>query len=858
MLKIIELQFNYRSCLSFVDISPVCTWRVESSRDENRQESFRIIYKTESGVVFDSGEVYSREQRFAPTLDLLPYTKYICHLEIKDIYGESASIENTFETGKIDDNWRADWICSNREKDDDSVAPVYIFKKAFQTKGKVQKARLYASALGCYAITINGKSVSERYFAPGFTQYTDRVQYQSYDITDLISDETIVFAELAGGWYTGRLGITLKGNRYGNKRAFIAEIHLYYEDGTEQIIGTDKSWVYTEDGPRRSASFFDGETYEAERENFSLWHFQNAAIFSGHIPSIEADGGVPVTEHQKLFPINIEKTKDGVLVTFERNIAGIIELVNIKTDKHQKIIVEHSEILKDGQIYTGNLRTAKAKLVYFGKGGIQSYKPKFTYMGFRYVHIKGVEISQENICAIELYSDNELTSEFNCSAELLNKLHENILTSQKANFVDIPTDCPQRDERSGWTGDIAVFAPTACFNMNINAFMDKWLKDVRCNQTHRGIVPMFVPDNGFGHHKKDGIFSLIHKFNDAVWGDSIVLVPYAIYRSTGDIGILQENYVAMKKWVKYEEEQSAKFSCGAKKYIWSWGFHFGDWLAPNEGVLKNMRKGNKTATAYFAHTCFLMSEIADLLGKEVDKYYYTKLFNKIKQSFRKIFLNKNGEIKKGFQTIYSLAISFDLLDQNEQQINGKLLNEDIINHDYHITTGFVGTPYILYALCRTGYNDTAFKLLLQEKCPSWLYSIKCGATSIWERWDALKEDGSVNISRVGKDCMVSFNHYAYGSIGSWLYEKIGGIQAEEAGYASIKIDPLIGYGITYCRCRHRSPYGDIECEWMKNSENVSLCVTIPFGSKATVMLPNGETKQVFSGKYMFNLQGENL
>ena len=850
MLKITSLLFNFRENLPFADSIPTISWSAESDRGADRQVEFRLTCKKRGGgTVYDSGPVASAEQSCVPLFTPEPYTEYVCRAEIRDTCGETASAEKAFETGKLGDPWQAEWICAGKELDDDAVAPVYVFAKRVRLKGRPARARLYVSALGCYGIALNGQQVGDGYFAPGYTQYTDRVQYQAYDVTGLVSEDTEIRAELAGGWYTGRLGISLKGNRYGKQRALLAELRVLYGDGSREVFGTDAGWRLTEDGPRRKASFFDGEEYDARREDESAWEWRAAARYPGAVPALECDGGVPVRRRETLSPTDIRKTEKGYVVTFAKNFAGVIELEGIRAAAGQTVTVTHGEILKDGEVYTENLRTAEARLTYVCRDGVQSYSPRFTYMGFRHVCVSGADIGPENIRAHVLSSDNGAAGEFSCSDSRLNRLQENIVTSQTANFMDIPTDCPQRDERCGWTGDIAVFAETACFNMNVNAFMAKWLKDVRLNQTHRGIVPMFVPDGMYGRLKNDGVYGFIHKADDAVWGDSIVLVPYAVYRSTGDITVLRDNYEAMKKWARYEEEQCAKFSVGSKRYIWSWGFHFGDWLAPGESILKNMSKGKWTSTAYFAHTCDLLSQIASLLGKTDDAALYASLFGKVKDAFRKVFLNGKGEIKNGFQSIYALAIAFGLLSEEEKAVNGELLNADVLANGCRLTTGFAGTPQLLPALCMTGHADTAMKVLTQEGCPGWLYPIKCGATSMWERWDSLREDGTVNTDSVGGGSMVSFNHYAYGAVGNWMYEQIGGLQIVEAGYRSFRVAPLTGLGITGCKCSHLSPYGEIRTEWETSGDGFACTVTVPFGCRCTVRTPGGKEHTLAPGTH---------
>ena len=847
MLKITDLLFRYRKGFLFSDEIPVLFWRAESDRKDNRQTKYRLSVFDGEECVCDSGETVSEEQSYLPSFPLKPYTAYRCRVAVEDAYGETAAAENTFETGKLADPWTAAWISSERPLDDDSEAPVYEFVKKISLSGTPAKARLYASALGIYTVSLGGVPVSDAYFTPGYTQYTDRVPYDAYDVTDLVGKDTEIRARLAGGWYTGRLGISLKGNRYGDKRALLLELHVTYADGRKEVFGTDESWLYTEDGPCRLASFFDGETYDARREVESGRNYRNAVRFLGFAPATEMNSGVFVKRRETLSPVSFERTEDGIVAGFSKNAAGVLELRDIGGEAGRTVTVTHGEILKDGKVYTDNLRSAKARITYICRDGVQSYAPSFTYMGFQYVCVKGIRLGPENLLFHVLSSDNEETGSFVCSDERLNRLQKNIVTSQTSNFLAIPTDCPQRDERCGWTGDIAVFAETACFNMNADAFLSSWLKDVRLCQTHRGVVPMFVPDGMFGRKKKDGPYGMIHRLDDAVWGDCIVLVPWEIYRATGDTKVLSDNYESMKAWAAYEKRQAAKFSVGKRKYIWSWGFHFGDWLAPGESILKNMSKAKWTSTAYFARTCALLSEIAGILGYGEDAETYRALFENIRAAFRKVFLNKKGEIKKGFQSAYALAIAFGLLSEEEKKVNGDLLAADAESRGYHLTTGFAGTPQLLNALSLSGHEETAFRLLFEETCPGWLYPVKCGATSMWERWDALREDGSVNTDSVGGGSMVSFSHYAYGAVGSWLYGTIGGLRIAEPGWKKVLVAPRPGHGVTSCAASHRSPYGEVRADWEETEDEFVLTVTVPFGCTARAVLPDGTETELGSG-----------
>ena len=859
-MQIVKLCFDSLQNPIGMDTVPVISWQLASDRKGTMQEAYRIVITQGEGTVWDSGLIQSeRSVGIRPECGLVPYTKYRCEVTARSNHGEQAKVSGIFETGKMDDPWTARWICAEGEIDDDEKVPPYHFLKEYPLtdKKRIVKACMYVTALGCFQVNLNGRAVSEDYFSPGYTQYTDRVLYCTYDVTDLVKDaaQISVDAEVSGGWYAGRLGLSLKRGRFGKKRAFLMELHLQYEDGKREILKTDTDWEYTQDGPRRFADFFDGEVYDANRKDPALWKRQKVTLLKEKTPKILAHMGVPVRRHGKLTPEEIPSAQEGKqLFRFERNFAGIVMLTDVEAHKGQEIVIRHGELVQDGVLYTGNLRTAKAELHYICKEGLQSYAPQFTYMGFQYVEVSGMALSAEQITAFELYSDMEQTGDFFCSDEWLNRLHCNILTSTKANFMDIPTDCPQRDERCGWTGDISVFAPTASYLFDTGRFMKKWCGDIRACQTHKGIVPVIVPDGGFGHHGLEGLYGFAHRLSDAIWGDCITMVPWAVYRTSADPEILEENYEGMKAWLGYERRQAFKpFSHGYKKYIWSWGLHFGDWLAPGETIIQNMKKAKWICTAYYANSARIVADSAKILGKEEEAKQYGALYEQIREAFRKAFIGPDHHITDGFQTVYALALIFDLLDAEERRTAAKDLNADVIAHGYHLTTGFAGTAYILEALSANGYEDTAWRLLMQEDCPGWLYPVKCGAASVWERWDALKEDGSVNNDQVGSDNMVSFNHYAYGSVGLWMYENIGGIRMTQAGYKEIQIEPKPGGGLTWAKCSHRSPYGIIETFWQIKEENerqiLHLHVHIPCNVRAQIWITGRQIAEVGSGDH---------
>jgi len=463
--------------------SPRFSWKLVSDRTRVTQESYRIVVSSTEGTVWDSGIVRGDCSVYIPYKGnpLCPFTAYRWTVLVTDGYGDAAKADGAFETGRMDTPWQAKWICTHGKTDDDSREPTYLFKREFNSTREPVRARLYASALGCYVCYIGGVRVAEDYFTPGYTDYLRHVQYQTYDVTELIcAGKNELLCELAGGWYTGRLGMSLKGNRYGKKRALRFELRLEYADGTAETICSDEKTLYSKDGPRRFAGFFDGEVYDANLEKKENWKFRASRVFEGKAPHIVSELGERTIRHDRLDPIEKRPGPEGVVYDFGKNFAGIIHL-ELDAPAGTRVVVSHAEIRKDdGTLSTENLRTAKAQIVYTCKNGPQSFEPLFTYMGFRYIQITGLEPEQmKAVWAYELYADISITGGFSCDSERINQLQRNILTTQKANFIDIPTDCPQRDERVGWTGDLAIYSGAACFDMNPARFLRKWLRDLR-------------------------------------------------------------------------------------------------------------------------------------------------------------------------------------------------------------------------------------------------------------------------------------------------------------------------------------------------------------------------------------------
>lgn len=747
----------------------------------------------------------------------------------------------------------SDWISDGNFifKEKKASPRPMVFHRQFDSKQKVREAKIYATALGIYEIDLNGEKVGEQYFAPGFTSYAHDLQYQVYDVTDQLESQNEIFVTVAGGWAVGSYTMSRKNKFYGERQALLLELHIHYENGETEIIGTDTSWEVSVEGSVIGADLYDGEIVDARIEDSTL-PFHPASLETLRIqPKLSEEYGEPVKRQEVLHPIAVLKSPSGkTIYDFGQNFAGVVELQIEKAKAGQEIVVRHAEILtQEGELNTHFLRTAKATLRYICRDGAQSYSPRFTYMGFRYVSVEGIAQEDLEIKAYALYSDVEEIGKFECSNELLNRLQKNILWSAKSNFVDIPTDCPQRDERMGWTGDIAVFAPVACFNFRMKKFFDKWLRDARSEQLSTGGLPNTIPS----HHYRYP-YTLPHIATD-FWGDAIVLVPWAVYWGTGDVQVLKDNYTAMKKYVDACRFWARILSSGKNSYIWHTAsfLHYGDWTAPGANFSEWQKRSKWTATASLYHTSYLLSQIAGILGEEQDKTFYDAYAKKVANSYSDVLLNGTGKLTKEFQTGYVLPLHFQMLEGEVKTQAIENLVQLVKKADYCIQTGFPGTPYILFTLADNGYADVAYQMLMNTKCPSWLYEVKVGGTTIWERWDALREDGTCEFE-AQKDGMVSFNHYASGAVGDFLYRRVAGIEAIKPGYKEFQVKPLLGGGLTYVDCETQCPSGKIHVYWKIEKQEFFLTVDVPEETQCHVYLPDGSCQTVYGGKHTYRVR----
>lgn len=835
--------------------NPRLTWSLDSKIRGTKQQAYQLqvaesVENLERGsnLLWDSGRKESEQSvhvRYAGP-DLVSGQTYYWKVRVWDTGGKRSPWKSgSWQIGLLDpkSEFTARWIGPDREADTLNRPSPYL-RKEFQLKGPIQKATAYITAHGMYEARINGQRVGDAYLTPGWTSYDTRLQYQQYDVTDLLhAGANAVGAMLGNGWYRDYLAWADSRNHYGSDIALLLQMDITYADGSTERIQTDGSWV-SQTGAVLNSEIYDGETYDTTRElhgwdrpgydsgNWSavrVYDFDKANLISTENELIKA--------HEVFSPVAITTTPEGdTVVDFGQNLVGWVQL-NISGTRGQKVELQHAEVLtKEGNFYTDNLRAADQKATYVLDGSdLQVLTPHFTFFGFRYVKVTGFVPTMENMTAIALYSDMEATGSFTTSNPLLNQLQHNIQWGQRGNFVDVPTDCPQRDERLGWTGDAQAFFRTAAYNRNVNSFFSKWLKDLAADQLDNGAVPFVIP-NVLGPNSSAS----------AGWADVSTIIPWESYLLFGDRELLETQYPSMKAWVEYIRSKSPE-------NLWNTGFHFGDWLfyRPHDDNDGRSAVTDKylIAQCFYAYSTQLLINAAQALGKSDEAVQYQALLTAIKAAFQREYLTSTGRLVSGTQTAYVLALQFDMLPESLREHAAQRLVENIKSYDYHLTTGFLGTPYLSHVLSRFGYDEVAYRLLMQQTYPSWLYPVTMGATTIWERWDGIKPDGSFQVPS-----MNSYNHYAYGAIGDWMYRHIAGIEALESGpgYRNFKIEPVPGANLEHAEGRLKTYYGEIVSSWKFENGNYILKIEVPINTTAELVMPYGDLQSVMEGGRALN------
>lgn len=698
-----------------------------------------------------------------------------------------------------------------------------VYLKNFRCAAKAEKAILKITALGVYEVKLNGERVGDFTLAPGWTSYLNRLQVQSYDVTNLLKTENSLEVTVGQGWRAianKRDGSDFLGYR---DTALIAELTIVYADGTAESIVTDSSWTARE-SKLRYTNIYDGDIYDA---TFKAGSARHCICVNLEKDMLIPQEGEKIVEHERMPALQIIKTPAGeTVIDFGQNMTGYVEF-RIKGTPGVQATISHGETLdRDGNFYNANYRSADAQIKFICDGEEHTYKSALTFFGFRYIRLENWpdEIKKENFTAVVVHSDIRRTGYFECSDETVNKLFKNIIWGQKSNFLDVPTDCPQRDERLGWTGDAQVFVRTASLNFDVKRFFKKWLRDLAADQGRDGCVPHVIPN----------IFDDMG--GSSAWSDAAVICPWKIYRTYGDKKILEDQFDSMKAWIDWMRERSEN----GKR---SGGFHFGDWLGLDspEGSYKGSTPDDLIATAYYKYSTELFIKAAHALGRDVAEY--ENIPAEAAAAFRREYM-ENGRVKNATQTGCVLALCFDITD--DRAATATQLNE-LVKRAGHLETGFVGTPYLLHALSDNGYAETAYDLLLRREYPSWLYPISKGATTVWEHWDGIKPDGTM-----WSTDMNSFNHYAYGAVADWMYGAAAGINSDpdRPGFEHIIFRPVTDRRLDFVKASIDTRRGTVASEWRRENGRIKYIFTVPEGCGASVVI-GGEKHEVGAGTHEF-------
>ncbi|MGD0815522.1 MAG: glycoside hydrolase family 78 protein [Verrucomicrobiota bacterium] len=846
-LNPVSLRCEYLAEPSGMDeAAPRLSWQVASKQRDERQTAWQVLVAgSETALGHDNGDLWDSGKVAGDDTTAIVYggralvSGQVCHWKVRVWDRDGATSDWSepamWSMGLLDQkDWRGQWIGYDKMRRAESntapsadakhkptfLPPPSCLRTEFNVSNKVQRAVLYGTALGLADFHLNGRLVSEDRFTPGWTDYAKRVHYRAYDVTALLREgRNALGAVLADGWYSGYVAWGKTRDRYGKEPRLRVQLQIDYADGSHDIIASGPDWKAST-GAITSADFQMGESYDARlaqkwtEPGFDDGQWDAVATGAEMAPVIQAHPGPPVRVFAELKPKSITKVGPGAYVfDMGQNFAGVARLM-IKGKPGQKITLRFAERLKpDGGIYTTNLRNAMATDTYICRGkGTEIWEPRFTFHGYQYVEVSGLKSrpSMKTITGLALSSATTDAGQFECSDPMLNQLAKNTHWTQRANFIDVPTDCPQRDERLGWMGDAQVYIRTATLHGDVEAFFSKWLVDVEDAQRQDGEYPKMAP--------------VIKGENDGgpAWADAGVICPWTIYEAYGDTRVLAKHYASMARFIDFCKNRSAP------GFLPPAQFHcYGDWLNINDDTPKTV-----VCTAYFAHSAKLMARIASALGKTNDAVMYNDLFEKIKAAFNRAYVGADGRIQGDSQTDYVLALSFDLLDPDRRQQAARRLVERIENRGWHLSTGFVGTKSLMLALAGIGRNEVAWRLIHNDTFPSWGFSIRQGATSIWERWDGWTPEKGFQDPK-----MNSFAHYSFGAVYQWMVENIGGIQSDGPAYKHILIAPQPDDKLAFADTRYDSIHGPIETHWRKSGRHFKLKVTIPANTTATVVMP---------------------
>lgn len=827
MLRITECRVNHLvNPVGYKMDNPVFSWITEGGTAKDS----RIVVSTEKGVARDTGFQEMNPLGTEVELTLSPRTEYKWKVFVRGLDGEVSESESWFfEAGKRQEVWKGKWIAAARE---DVRLPIFQKEVLIDKTKRLKKARLYICGLGLYEAYLDGVKIGDAYLTPGLFAYDKWIQAQTYPVTELLQSgrERQILSVLVGdGWYGGRFCFeSSQKSFYGKDMRLLAELHLEYEDGSEEIIGTDETWKVL-----RSKITFSG-IYDGECRDDTLKEPLPETVVLAEPQKVPLTDNLSVpVKKQECFQAKIADTVSGELVLdIGQNIAGMF-LLRVKEPAGKKVRLQFGEILQDGCFYRENLRTAKAEYCYISDGKEHVLRPHFTYFGYRYVKIEGVSnFRPEDFQAYAIYSDIPMRGTIHTGNKKINQLLSNVLWGMKSNFVDIPTDCPQRDERMGWTGDAQIFSETACFLADAYAFYRKYLYDMAQEQKEcGGMVPDVIPSVGM-------------RQSCSVWGDAACIIPWNLYLYYGDVTILKEHYESMKAWLSYIEKTDGD------NHGWRKVFHYGDWLAldspyPGQYQTRGGTDEGFIAEVYYRKSALITAQTAELLGFDKDRIYYENLAERILSDIREEYFSTTGRCCINTQTaaLLTLEENLNIPDRAREQL-GTLIR----NHNGKLTTGFVGTPLLCQCLTEQGMEKEAFRLLLNEEYPGWLYAVNLGATTVWERWDSVDETG--HISEMG---MNSLNHYAYGSVAAWIWKGIVGIKPvkEAPGFKKVTISPHVNWKVKSVNAVFPSPSGVYRIQWeVADVSHIHIKIAVPSECSATVILP------YVKGREPFTLEGE--
>jgi alpha-L-rhamnosidase len=887
LINIIELKIENQDRLIGTDIlHPRFSWKLTGEKSGITQIAYQInVFEEETSgireIIWDSNKISSMEtlniQYQGPSLQSRRI--YYWQVRVWCSNGEESawSHEGQWEMGLLHgDDWVAKWVEPNQENvteepeltledmfinkkkstqlsPEERLHPPKLVRKSFEVHDKkVVKARLYFTSHGLYHAKVNGQSITAAELTPDFTSYANYLQYQTYDVLPYLTEgENVLGVILADGWYAGRISIPGGSAQFGNRLGLLAQLEITYSDHSKQVLATNSSFL-SSDSHYVYSDIFIGEKQDKTIEKAG-WdrpgyqcltqEWSSVEIVDYQLDNLRAQYGEFVKPIEVLTPIDIWMDEhQAYIIDFGQVIAGRARL-QLHCSQGQELKIEHCEVLNEkGEFFNNIVGRNKEQTDYYVASGEDGeiFEPTFTFHGFRYVRLSGYnsELLPKNISAIVLYSDMKQTGNFKTSDAEINQLWKNIQWSQKGNMLSIPTDCPQR-ERAGWTGDLQVFAPTAAFNMDVQTFLTRWLWNLQLEQTEEGEILNYspAPKDIWNDLKFTGSIS------SAGWGDAIIIVPWVLYQRYGNIRILEQCYPSMEKWLNYVQKSAAQNKENPEhdyeRYLWDTKFHFGDWMIPSfmlgekpQGPIASaLATKDCIATAFYAYSAGLLSEIAEVLGKHEQVKFYKGLHKKVKEAFEHAYVKDSGILTADYQGVYTIALAFNLLSGNRKKKAIDRLVELIEKNDFKIDTGFLSVAYIMDVLCENGYENMAYKLLFQTGCPSWLYEVNNGATTIWESWEAIKPDGTVG--------SFSFNHYAFGCIGDWLVRHIGGLTPIEPGYRTFKVEPHYCQMLKYAETQFESVYGEIKVYWeIQDEKNILLQVKVPANTLAVISLTN--------------------